>query len=133
LPAPTTNRLAQRAKDDPMSDAALITEMRGHVSAFVEPLRPRGMKRAWHEASRVFGITARRVRAILNGEVRRLDAGELLRARALQQRLLRDREARLDHELQLVRDRIAALEADSLAPLLRGDAGRVDAPVEVRR
>lgn len=47
-----------------------IAELRGIVARAVEPHRDRGLKHAWHMAARQLGITARRVRAYLNGEVR---------------------------------------------------------------
>jgi hypothetical protein len=96
-----------------MDDAELLLEMHGLVVAAVEPFRSRGMKQAWYEAGRILGTTPRRVRAYLNGEVRRIDAGEYLRAKAAQTQILRQQEARLDHELASLRARLNALDPNA--------------------
>lgn len=109
---------------------AVITELRGIVARTVEPHRARGMKAAWHAAAAQLGVSARRVRAYLNGEVRCVTAWEAEMLRAREAALLDARAARLRAELDGIEAAIAAArrradgEADPAAlARARGAAG----------
>ena len=69
-------------------------EMRGYVRAFLETRPERGRDRAVHEAAQAFGMTPRRVLAVLHDEVRRFWSDEMDRARSVYRDLLAAEERR---------------------------------------
>jgi hypothetical protein len=104
--------LAQCAKGVAMSATAAdltIAELRGIVARAVEPHRDRGCKHAWHAAARQLGITARRVRGYLNGEVRSVTAWEAAQLRAREAEVLALEEERVAARLAAVRARLAVI------------------------
>lgn len=98
-----------------------IAELRGIVARAVEPHRDRGMKAAWHAAARQLGITARRVRAYLAGEVRSVTAWEAEQLRAREAEILALEEQRTAARLAAVRARLAAIRGDD-DPTIGGGA-----------
>lgn len=98
-----------------------IAELRGIVARAVEPHRDRGLKHAWHMAARQLGITARRVRAYLAGEVRSVTAWEAAQIRAREAEILAQEEARMAARLAAVRARLAAIRGDD-DPTIGGGA-----------
>jgi hypothetical protein len=83
-------------------------EMRGIVAEAVEPYRGNGLAQAWHSAARFLGISPRRVRGYLNGEVRSVTAWEADQLRKAKAALREAKIKRLEHELAVLR---AAQEA----------------------
>ena len=100
-------RVEIRSKGDTVpSDAAM--------SAFCDPIREAvaarrssGMSRAIYDVARFFGLSERRVKAAVYGEIRQVLAAELLQ---VQQRMLEHLEAE-DRRLEAQRALIAARRA----------------------
>ncbi len=83
----------------PVSGSVYQDEFCGAIRAEVEARRGRGLKIAFAEAARFFGLTERRVRAAWHGEVRTVSADELLAVRARRVAALRARHAEIAREI----------------------------------
>ncbi|GBQ23080.1 hypothetical protein AA12717_1384 [Gluconacetobacter sacchari DSM 12717] len=83
----------------PVSGSVYQEEFCGAIRAEVEARRGRGLKGAFAEAARFFGLTERRVRAAWHGEIRSVSAQELLAVRAHRVAALRGRHEEIAREI----------------------------------
>ncbi|GAN90987.1 hypothetical protein Gbfr_022_031 [Gluconobacter frateurii M-2] len=86
-----------------MSDA-LTDQFQTLVCDEVEDRRGRGLKAAFREVARLYGLTERRVRACWHGEVRFVGAAEWESVRRGRITALQERQARLQHQLERLHD-----------------------------
>lgn len=83
----------------PMSGSTLNDDFRRLITDEVRSRRGDGLKRAFGEVARYFGLTERRVRAAWHGEIRNVSADEWQMVRARRLAALRARQAEIRHEL----------------------------------
>ncbi|BAK83949.1 hypothetical protein [Komagataeibacter medellinensis] len=97
----------------PMSGSTLSEQFQTAVCAEVESRRAHGLKAAFGQVARLFGLTERRVRACWHHEIRRVSADEWELVRARHRQLLQQRHDQLAHEMELI---MAAIQDDGGVP-----------------
>ena len=81
-----------------MSGSTLSDQFQNAISAEIEARRARGLKAAFSEVARLFGLTERRVRACWHHEIRRVSADEFEAVRTRRRALLVQRPVQLASE-----------------------------------
>lgn len=94
-----------------MSGSTLSDQFQNAISAEVEARRARGLKAAFSEVARLFGLTERRVRACWHHEIRRVSADEFEAVRTRRRALLVQRHEQLEREMAVL---AATLDAEGL-------------------
>lgn len=97
----------------PMSGSTLSDQFQDTIAAEIENRRARGLKAAFGEVARLFGLTERRVRACWHHEIRRVSLDEWEAVRHRRRELLQQRHAELAQEIAQL---TATLQADGGAP-----------------
>ncbi|QHC36444.1 hypothetical protein [Komagataeibacter xylinus] len=85
-----------------MSGSTMTEQFQNTVCGEIESRRGHGLKAAFVEVARLFGLTERRVRACWHHEIRRVSVDEWEVVRARHRQLLQQRHDRLAHELELI-------------------------------
>jgi len=93
-----------------MSDS--VQQFQGMITDAVRDRRAGGLKAAFREVARLYQLSDRRVRAAWHGEIRDVSASEWHEVRRIHIELMRLRQARLEHELAMLR--ALMIERDSL-------------------
>ncbi|GLQ61572.1 hypothetical protein [Gluconobacter cerinus] len=95
--------ISPKASGGAMSDA-LTDQFQTLVRDEIEDRRGRGLKAAFREVARVYGITERRVRACWHGEVRFVGAAEWESVRRGRIEALQVRQSHLQQQLERLHD-----------------------------
>jgi hypothetical protein len=85
-----------------MSGSTLNDEFQNLICDEVQSRRGRGLKAAFNEVARLFGLTERRVRAAWHHEIRTVTADEWQVVRACRVAALRARQAQIAHEIDVL-------------------------------
>lgn len=95
-----------------VSGSTMTDQFQNTICTEIETRRGHGLKAAFVEVARLFGLTERRVRACWHHEIRRVSADEWEMVRARHRQLLQKRHDQLAHELEI----IAAAMNDGVIP-----------------
>ena len=96
-----------------MSGSTMTDQFQNTICTEVETRRAHGLKAAFVEVARLFGLTERRVRACWHHEIRRVSVDEWETVRARHRHLLQQRHDQLAHEMELI---MAAMQDDGGMP-----------------
>ncbi|KXV65626.1 hypothetical protein [Gluconobacter oxydans] len=105
--SPKRAGISPKARCSAMSDA-LTERFQDMVNEEVRDRRGLGLKGAFREVARLFGLTERRVRACWHHEIRSVTAGEWEAVRQARIQTLKARQLRLQQQLDRLNDRGAA-------------------------